>query len=346
MNRLAIRFILLAMLAAPTAALAAGGSSVSLLPGVIRGVQPKVVKIYGAGGFQGMEPYQTGFLVSQEGHVLTVWSYVLDADEVSVVLFDGRKFPARLLGADPRLEIAVLKIDAADLPAFSLDAAPEGRLGERILAVSNLFGVASGNEPASVQRGAIAACTRLDARRGVFESPYRGPIYVLDVVTNNPGAAGGALVSQQGALLGLLGKELRNAATTVWLNYAIPIAQLRTSVAEIRAGKFVARDPAATEKKPQRPLTAALLGIALVPEVVERTPPYVDHVQPGSPAAQAGLRPDDLLLLVDDHLVPTCQALRKELDRIDFEDPVRVTLLRGQEMLEFTLRSASARGTP
>ena len=59
------------------------------------------------------------------------------------------------------------------------------------MALSNLFGVAVGDEPVSVQRGTISVVARLEARRGVFETPYRGPVYVLDVTTNNPGAAGG-----------------------------------------------------------------------------------------------------------------------------------------------------------
>ena len=87
---------------------------------VVRGVQPKIVKIYGAGGFRGLEPYQSGFLISPEGHVLTVWSYVLDTEFITVTLDDGRKFEAKLLGADPRLELALLKIEAADLPYFDL----------------------------------------------------------------------------------------------------------------------------------------------------------------------------------------------------------------------------------
>jgi serine protease Do len=240
----------------------------------------------------------------------------------------------------------VLKIDAADLPAFSLTRAVEADAGARVLALSNLFGVATGSEAASVQRGTISIRTQLDARRGAYETPYHGPIYVLDVVTNNPGAAGGALVTQHGELLGMLGKELRNAMNNSWLNYAIPIAQLRGPVEEIRAGKFVASDDSPADKKPQRPISLAMLGLDLVPEVVAHTPPYVDHVAPDSPAARAGVRTDDLVLLVGDHLVQSCHALRTELERIDFEDPLHLTVLRGQEMLEFTLRSAAARGTP
>src|SRR5687767_13381668 len=71
---------------------------------VIGTVQPKMVKIYGAGGLSGLEPYQSGFLISPTGHILTVWSYVLDTDSLKVTLDDGRGFTATLVGQDPRTE--------------------------------------------------------------------------------------------------------------------------------------------------------------------------------------------------------------------------------------------------
>ncbi|HZN34348.1 MAG TPA: trypsin-like peptidase domain-containing protein, partial [Pirellulaceae bacterium] len=82
--------------------------------------QPKIVKIFGAGGLRSLEAYQSGFLISAEGHILTVWSYVLDSDGVTVYLSDGRKLTATVVGMDPRTEIAVLKIDADNLPYFNL----------------------------------------------------------------------------------------------------------------------------------------------------------------------------------------------------------------------------------
>jgi S1-C subfamily serine protease len=303
-------------------------------------VQPKMVKIYGAGGFHDMEAYQSGILISPEGHVLTVFSHVLDTDYITVVLADGRKLEAKLLGADPRLEAAVLKIDAAGTPCFDLDKTVNLDAGARVLAFSNIFGVATGNEPASVQKGTIAVVTRLAARRGVFETPYRGPVYVLDVTTNNSGAAGGALVTRRGELAGMLGKELRNSLNNTWLNYAIPIEQLRRSVDEIRSGKFVARREGEPDKRPERSLDLGSLGIVLIPDVLERTPPYVDHVRPGSPAAAADIRPDDLIVLVGDRLVQSCKALISDLQSIDYEDAAKLTLLRGQELIEVSLRSA------
>ena len=115
--------------------------------------QPKMVKIYGAGGLQGLEAYQSGILVSETGHILTVWSYVLDTDLIAAVLNDGRKFTAELIGADPRLEIAILKIEAEGLDYFDVDESVDLSPGARILTVSNLFNVATGNEPSSVLHG-------------------------------------------------------------------------------------------------------------------------------------------------------------------------------------------------
>jgi len=304
---------------------------------VIDHVQPKIVKVYGAGGFRGLEAYQSGILISEDGLVLTVWSYVLDSEETTVTLDDGRRFKAKLLGADPRLELAVLKIDGVNLDHFELAASLPAEAGARVLAFSNLFGVATGDERVSVQHGAIAAKSRLEARRGVFETTYKGPVYVIDAMTNNPGAAGGALTDRQGQLVGMLGKELRNAMNNTWMNYAIPIAEMTKTIDEIRSGKFVRKPDVDVTAKPEKSLSLALLGIVLVPDVLERTPPFVDGLVPGSPAAKAGLRPDDLVLFVNDRLVQTCKALHEELELIDRVDKVKLTVIRGQDLTDVTL---------
>ena len=257
---------------------------------VVETAQSKIVKVYGAGGYHGLEGYQSGFLISPDGHILTALSYVLDTDHVTVTLGDGRRYEARMLGGDPRLEIAVLKIDAAQLPCFDLEKAVKLTAGTRIYALSNLFNVAMGDEQASVQSGAVSVVTKLEGRRGVFETPYHGPIYVLDVTTNNPGAAGGALVNHRGELAGILGKELRNSLNNTWLNYAVPIDQVRHSVDDIKAGKFIAVHELPAEKKPAHPMDAGILGINLVPDVLERTPAYVDQVRPHADSPSAWIR--------------------------------------------------------
>ncbi len=300
-------------------------------------VQAKMVKIYGAGGYRGLEAYQSGMLISPQGHILTAYSHVLDTDYITAYLADGRKFEAKLFGADPRMEAAVLKIDAVSLPYFDLDQAAAAAPGDNVLAISNLFNVAVGDEPASVQHGVVSAIARLDARRGVFETPYRGPVYVLDAKINNPGSAGGALLNIRGELLGMLGKELRNSSNSTWLNYAVPLQELRPSVEAIRSGKFVAAQEADPNKKPSRSLGLEALGIVLVPDVLQRTPPYVDQVRAGSPAEKAGIRPDDLIVLLGDRLIQSCKMLRADLEYVDAIDSVKIIVLRDGEMLGFTL---------
>lgn len=307
--------------------------------------QKKIVKLYGAGGLRGLEAWQTGLLISEDGFILTVWSYVLDADRITAVLDDGRRFDARLVGADPSLEVAVLKIEGEDLPAFDLAKAVTVGAGARVVALSNVFGVAQGNEPATAQAGVVTAVTQLAARRGVFETPYRGPVYVVDAVTNNPGAAGGAIINYRGELVAMIGKELKNSLNNTWLNYAVPISELRKSVGEIRAGKFVTRQPSETEKKPAHAHTIAGLGVLLLPDILERTPPFVDHVQDQSPAARAGVQPDDLIVLVGDRLIQSIKNLHSELEYIDHEDPVKLTVIRGHELVEIVI-TPGERGKP
>lgn len=302
----------------------------------IADTQAKVVKIFGAGGFKGLEAYQSGFLISSDGYVLTAWSYVLDTDSVTVMLHDGRKLAGKMVGADPRLEVAVLKIEATDLPHFDLSQpAPSLSNGSRVLAFSNLFGVATGDEPVSVQHGSIAAKTILDARRGAFDTPYHGPVYVVDAMTNNPGAAGGALTNSSGALVAMLGKELRSSLTNTWLNYAIPIEELTATVDAIRQGKHVSAETP-DENKPAEAYSVDLLGLVLVPDVLERTPPFVDTVRGNSLAAQLGLKSDDLVLFVNDRLVQSCKALTEELSRVDRADPLKMSVIRGQQLIDVT----------
>ena len=165
-KRSALCVLLTAVVVATASACAAPpGSSLSE---VIDRTQSKMVKIYGAGGFRGMEAYASGMLISSDGHILSIWSYVLDTDYITVVLHDGRKYDAKLVGADPRLEVAVLKIEEEGLDCFDLSRATEVDAGARVLAFSNLYGVAAGSEPTSVQHGVVSVTTTLTARRGVF----------------------------------------------------------------------------------------------------------------------------------------------------------------------------------
>ena len=303
-----------------------------------REAQTKVVKIYGAGGLRGLEAYQSGFLVSPFGHIATAWSYVLDV-EPTVVLDDGRRFDSKIVGFEPALGLAVLKVEAENLPFFRVNEDTKVQWGDPVLAVSNLFGIATGNEPATVMQGSVAAVTRLDARRGTFKTPYQGEVLILDLIANNPGAAGGALIDANGKLIGMLGKELRDASTGVWLNYALPASALREAIADIIAGRKTTV-ASQTVKMLERDQSHNLetLGLVMIPDVLESTPAYVDEVIRDGAASKASLRPDDLILLVNGQRIEGQRSMRKLLRTIDRRDNVELTIQRDVEILSLTLK--------
>jgi S1-C subfamily serine protease len=305
---------------------------------VARDVQPKVVKLYGAGGPRGLVAYQSGLLISGKGHVLTMATYVLDSDEVTVVLNDGRHFVAKYVASDPLTEIAVLQFDPGkeEVPHFDLSAAKKAEAGTRVLAFSNLFGIAVGDEPVSMLHGVISAVAPLEARRGAFTANYHGDVYVVDASANNPGAAGGALTDADGHLLGMLGKELRSNISGTWLNYALPVSSFAATVDDMIAGRF-APAPQTEVDRPANPLSLSALGIVLVPDVVSRTPPYIDRVLPNSPAASAGLRTDDLLVMIDTQPATSCREANRLAERLEHDATVRLAVLRDEQFLEFTL---------
>jgi serine protease Do len=305
----------------------------------------KVVKIFGSGGVHNLEGYGTGLLVSPNGHVVTVWSHLLDSGDVSVVLNDGRRFNAKFIKGDPARDLAVLKIegDNLELPWFDLRESADASPGTRVLAFSNMFKVATGDEPVSVVHGVVAARARLSARRGAFGAAYEGPVYIVDAVTNNPGAAGGALTTLDGHLVGMIGRELRNTESNTWVNYAVPLTQLREPISEIIAGR--GPPPASKSDDANLPRFSAIdLGLVMVPDVVYRTPAYVESVVPGSPAAKAGVVTEDLVVFVNDELVQSNRTLKTILGRIESGDTLRLVVRRKEKLVPLELRVPDHRG--
>lgn len=304
---------------------------------------PKVVKIFGAGGARNLEAYGSGFLVSAEGHIVTVWSHIFDGDFVSVVLHDGRRFDGKIIAAEPPLDLAVLKIEAEGLPHFDLTKATNVGPGARVLGFSNAFKVATGDEPVSVIHGIVAAKTTLAARRGAFDAPYTGPVYVVDAVTNNSGAAGGVLTTWDGRLVGMIGKELRNNQTNTWLNYVMPVSELRETIDQIVTGNYSTKksndddEDSDSAKKRARRYEGTDFGIITIPDVVARTPAYIDRVLPDSLAAKAGLQANDLILFVGDNLVQSCRAFVDEVGRLESGDQLKIVVRRDDKLVTVTL---------
>jgi len=298
-------------------------------------VQTRVVKIYGAGLGKGLESYQSGFIVSADGLVLTAWTTVLDVDKVRVVTSDGKKWDATMVGVDPLTELALLKIDADGLAYFNTDPQRNPELGDRVFAVSNLFGIATGDEASSLQKGVVMAVGPLKASRGTIKSMYQGEVIFTDVMTNNPGAKGGALVDGKGNLVGMLGKELRDEGSGIWINYALPSAALHSSIKQIVEGKTTALAETVVVKQPHK---LEALGLVLLPDVLARTPAYVDGVTEESLADKAGLQPNDLILLVNSQRVGCRKDLEELLSHIDRADSFSLVVQRSQELLTLEVR--------
>ncbi len=241
-------------------------------------------------------------------------------------------------GFEPKLELAVIKIEGEGYPYFSLQDIPQPNTGDAVLGFSNAFGVATGPEPVTVMFGHLSAKSTLAGRRGYFKTPYEGSIYVLDLIANNPGAAGGALTDLSGRLLGMLGKELRDDRTGAWLNYAVPGEVLKPILRDIVAGKAPDVMPPQKRALPaDRAQQLELLGIVLVPNVLDRTPAFIDQIKPESAAAKAGILADDLIVLVGDTRIDSQTTLKDLLARTDRQDRLSVVVQRGSQLLTLNI---------
>lgn len=299
-------------------------------------VQEKVVKLFGAGGAKGLESYQSGVLIGPDGYILTSWSTVLDVTSVRVVAYDGRRLNATVVGVDPPNEMALLKVDDAGLSGFELDTSIAIRPGQRVFGVSNLFGIATGNEYCSVQKGVVMAVAPLTQRRGKTKSLYQGKVYVIDVMTNNPGAAGGALIDMQGRLIGILGKEIRDEQAGIWLNYALPLDVVQSSMDRILKGNTSADlESIKTVDKPHR---LADLGLTLIPDVLAKTPAFVDQIRKGSIADRSGIQTNDLILLANDQRIDSRKSFERVLSTLNRADSFELLVQRGQELIRIQVR--------
>lgn len=289
----------------------------------------RVVKLYGAGGLGRAQGYGTGILVTSEGHVLTVLGPLLEADAPRAVLADGRRLEGRLVAVDPARQWAVLKFPVQTSNVFSLeeDSSAPVEPGTVVFALSNLFNIAAGNEPVSVQRGVVAGFLAA-APRGDGASPT----VLVDAVTSNPGAAGGALVDSAGRLVGMLAKERRDEASGAWINVAYSVAQFRGFVRSAIAGEALPdpRESAATSRSRSARARSPIdfRGLRMLPDVLDRTPAYVDGVESGSPAEAAGLSADDLILYVGEEMVHDLAEFEAAVASLPADKPWSIVVLR------------------
>ncbi len=307
-------------------------------------LQQRVVKVYGAtvGAVKG---YGAGVTVSADGQVVTALSAMLEGASLRVVTADGRVYPARVTRRDDVRQLALLKVDAADWPHFALLPQPDSNnatttsatpfvaagdvaTGDWVLALANPFKVADGPEPLSVAQGVISGRATLAARARTQDITYTGEVWLTDIIVATPGSAGGALVTFDGRFVGLIGKPLLSRKTNTWLNYALPAGEI---AAFLRGETLAVTRPAPTGK----PLVD--LGIKLFDVGGRKRLAFVERVRPGSPAARAGLRADDLIIAVGGQSVEVVADVVAALVPLELDDGVELLIKRGEEVVSITI---------
>jgi serine protease Do len=297
----------------------------------VAAAQKRTVKIYGAG--IGRSPaYGTGLTVSAAGEILTANGVHLGGQTLRVTLPDGSTHEATVVRRSQELQSALLKIetetpDYFDLAESTSAEMPAAEAGDWVLAVSNAFKVASGDEPLSVNIGVYGLRMKLDARRGLQDFPYSGDVLLYDAITSNPGAAGGAVVTSEGKLLGMIGRVIEAKSTNTRLNYAVPVDLL---------AKFVRGE--------ETPMVAVTptgntpdLGIRLFALGGRKAPAFVDRIIPGSPAATAGLKSDDLVVTIAGQVVRDAGEFRRIVGGLAIGQEVVVEVKRKNELLSVKL---------
>jgi S1-C subfamily serine protease len=289
--------------------------------------QARTVKIYGAG--IGREPgYGSGVLISADGQILAATGTYLLAENIRVTLPSGESTTAKIVKQNESMQLALLKIEKETPAFFEVEKSAIGEPGDWILAVSNCFKVAEGDEPLSVGLGVISARTRLDLKRGVNEFNYPEEVLLFDAITSNPGSQGGAMVTADGKLAGMVGKVLESRLTGTRLNYAVPCDVLH---------KFLTGEEAPAEVVQTPPMPRGDIGIRFLGLGVNRDPAYVDRVVSNSPAAQAGIMPDDLIVSVNGEPMRTASEAKKFLPTTPKAEPLRLVIKRKDKLLEITI---------
>jgi len=285
--------------------------------------QARMVKVIGAGAGR-VEGYGTGMIVSPDGLILTSQGVFLDGQQTRVILADGSTHEATVLRRDREIQLALLKIERATPEYFELSSQPVGEQGDWVVALNNAFKVADKQEPVSVMLGVIALRTAMEARLNDRDVAYRGELVLVDAITSNPGAAGGAVLTLDKRLVGVVGKIINSSETNTRLNYAVPVEL----VAAFVAGKNQQQESAATPKGAR-----GELGIRIMELGGRKDPAYIDRVTRGGPAEKAGLKSDDLIVSIGGEKIGTVRDYLQVVDRLEAGQEVIVVVKRGLELL-------------
>ena len=235
----------------------------------------------------------SGVIVSADGYILTNNHVVEAADEIEVALQDGRKLKAKVVGADPDSDLAVVRINAGGkLPAITF-AQPESiRVGDVVLAIGNPFGVGQ-----TVTSGIVSALGRSHLGINTFEN------FIQTDAAINPGNSGGALVDSNGNMVGINTAIFSQSGGSMGIGFAIPISLAKSIMEQIIKTGTVTRGWIGVE---MQEITPELAESFRLPDTKGA---LIAGVMRGSPADRAGIRPGDILLMIAGRPVSSAQGM-------------------------------------
>lgn len=274
----------------------------------------------------------SGVIVTPDGYILTNNHVVADgsdevADEILVKLNDDRELPARLVGRDPRTDVAVLKIDAQDLPHVPIADSDKLRVGDIVFAIGSPFGLAQ-----TVSMGIVSATGR--SQLGILGNQGFEDFIQTDA-SINPGNSGGALVDASGRLVGLNTAIFSRSGGNIGIGFAIPSNMARFIMVSLVQSGGVRRGFLGVSISDLNADLAEAFGLKSTRGVV------VETVQAGSAAESAGMQRGDVILAVDGRQVGNVNELRLSVAQKTPGSTAKVRVFReGSEMtLEVTLGS-------
>lgn len=259
----------------------------------------------------------SGAIVSPDGYLVTNWHVIENAGAVEIHLNDGRILPARFVGADHTADVAVLKIEASGLAPLPFGDSDEVRIGQMVIAIGNPFGLQE-----TVTKGIISGKSRR------MRSEPTNEFFQTDALIN-PGNSGGPLVDVHGRVIGLNKAVVQN---TAGIGFAIPSNTVRRVYESIRDFGRVIRPWFGVVMLPIPPSAAAQLGLP------DSQGALIQEVLAGSPAAQAGLRPGDVILAYNDRPIADWKELRSRVGETEPGREIPVDLLRNGKKLRVPVK--------
>jgi Do/DeqQ family serine protease len=271
----------------------------------------------------------SGVIVSAEGHILTNNHVIEDADNIEVVLSDGRKTLAKVIGTDPDTDLALLKIPLDKLPVIVLGQLQDLQVGDVVLAIGNPFGVGQ-----TVTSGIVSALGRSQLGINTFEN------FIQTDAAINPGNSGGALVDVNGHLMGINTAIYSRSGGSMGIGFAIPISTAKQVMQDLLQSGKVVRGWIGVEPQDMSPELAESFQLPKMKSDQSRQGVVITGVLQNGPAAKAGVRPGDVILQVAKQPVGSVSDLLNQVASLKPGEPAEVIIWRQQAQLSVRLTPA------